>query len=58
MFEGIIKKAHINNIQNILILIDINIDKNIRKNKLYKFIFIHLDLARSSFIIMLKNFFQ
>ena len=34
IFEGIIKKAPIKSIQNIFILIDINIDKKIKKNKL------------------------
>lgn len=58
IFEGIIKKAQIRSIQNILILIAINIDKNIRKNKLYTSILIHFDLAKSSLIIILRNFFQ
>ena len=56
VFAGIIKNAPINNIQNIFILIDINNDKNIKNNKLYKSTFIHFDLAMSWFIIMLKNF--
>jgi hypothetical protein len=58
IFAGIIKKAQIRSIQNIFILIAIKIDKNTRKNKLYTFTFIHLDLAKSSLIIILKNLFQ
>lgn len=55
---GIIKKAPISIIQNIFILIAIKIDKIIKKLKLYKSIFNHLVLAISSFIIILKKFFQ
>ncbi len=58
MLAGIIKKAQIRSIQNIFILIAIKIDKNTRKNKLYKFTLIQLDLAKSSLIIILKNFLQ
>jgi hypothetical protein len=58
VFAGIIKKAEIKSIQNIFILIAIKIDKNIRNTRLYKFTFIHFDLAKSSLIIILKNLFQ
>jgi len=58
ILDGIMRKAQINKIPNILIAIAINIDKNIRKTKLYKFTCIPFDLAKSSLIIILKNLFQ
>jgi len=58
ILDGIIKKAQISIIQNIFILSAINIDKIIKKLKLYKSTFIHLDFAISSFIIILRKFLE
>ncbi len=58
ILAGIIKNAQISIIQNIFILSAIKIDNIIKKHKLYKSTFIHLDLAISSFIIILRKFLE
>ncbi|MDR1988094.1 MAG: hypothetical protein LBQ24_05095 [Candidatus Peribacteria bacterium] len=56
VFAEITKNALISIIQKIFILIHIKIESKSKNPKLYKFVFIHLDLAISSFIITLINF--
>ena len=58
VFAGIIRKAHKSIIQKIFILTQIKNDNKTKKDKLYKFVFIHFDFAISSFIMTAKKSFQ